>query len=420
MLDQLDHAIEARAEAAFLFLEALVRAPSTVGREADALEVFAREADRVGLGIRRLPFPAGPHPDPRAGVAPPADQVAPDRYQVLAASPGEGPLHLLLNGHIDVVPAGSPELWASPPFEPTRRGGRLHGRGAADMKCGFAAGLLAIAALREAAPDLFARRRIGFLAAVEEECTGNGTLHALTEHGVRAAEVVVLESTGLGLLTGGVGVLWVEIAVAARAGHAQSAAGRTTAVDLGMRLVEGLRAWADVLTRDEPEPGLPAGARPYGVNLGGIQAGDWTSSAPSSARLQVRLGYPRGWSPDEAEARVRRTIAALSAADPDFTTPPTVTLTGLRARGYRLEDGSALARDLAAAHRDAHGTVPRSFMLGSTTDARTYVEAGIPAVCYGPTGHDLHGIDEAVELGSIVAAARTLARFLLARFGERP
>ncbi len=423
MLHHLDHAIERAADGAFAFLETLVRAPSTPGHEQAALDVFAAEAETIGLHVRRLPFPNGPLADGRAGVAPPTDSVSPGRFQVLATTVGrdgrhDGPLHLLLNGHMDVVPAGSPELWASHPYEPERRGGRLHGRGAADMKCGFATGLLALRALREVAPDLFAHRRLGFLAAVEEECTGNGTLRALVEHGVTAPEVVVLEPTGLGLMLGGVGVLWVEVGVAAAAGHAHEADGRPSAVELGLRVVSALRGWADTLAREVPEPGLPAGARPYAVNLGGLRAGDWTSSVPSTARLSLRLGFPRAWTPEEAEARVREAVAGIAAADADFRTAPTVTLTGFRARGYLLDADAPLVRDLAAAHHDAHGAGPALFTLGSTTDARTYIEAGVPAVCFGPVGHDLHGIDEAVELDSIVAAARTLSRFLLGRFAD--
>ena len=58
-------------------------------------------------------------------------------------------------------------------------------------------------------------------------------------------------------------------------------------------------------------------------------------------------------------------------------------------------------------------------MLPTTTDARTYLnDFGVPAVCFGAVAHDMHGIDESVELQSIVDAAQTLSRFLLNRFGE--
>lgn len=418
MLDDLDRAINAHREAMFGFLEDLVRAPSPVGSEQAAMEVFARWAEALGLDVQRLPFPNTKVEDPRAGVTPTADLLTPNRYQVLATTPGKGELTLLLNGHMDVVPADSPELWTTPPFEPSRRDGRLYGRGAMDMKSGFAVGMLALKGLSDVAPDLFAEKRLGFVAVVEEECTGNGTLLSVADHGVTAREVVVLEPTDLGLLLGGVGILWVDIKIATEAGHAYSAAA-VNAIELGMRLVAGLRRWADDLHQTNPEPNIGANERAYNINLGKVAAGDWTSSAPASATFSIRIGFPRGWAPEEAEARVRAAISDMAEADPDFTSEPIVTLSGFRAKGHFIERDAALVRDLAQAHAEAHGAPPAAFMLGSTSDARVYLEDfGIPAVCYGAKGANLHGVDEYVELQSIVDAARTLARFLLKRFGR--
>ena len=417
MPDALDLAITAHAEAAFVFLEALVAKASTVGHEQAAMEVFAAEAESLGLITTRLPFDNGPLTDPRAGVAQPLTNLSPNRYQVLATTPGEGNLRLLLNGHMDVVPAETAELWTSPPFQGTRRNGRLYGRGAADMKSGFAVGMLALAALREVVPDLFANARLGFVAVVEEECSGNGTLRALADQRVTADEVVVLEPTDLGLLAGGVGVLWLDIRVIAHSGHAFTADTHANAVDLGMRLVGGLRTWAAEVTRAEPEPSMASNQSPYNVNLGKVHSGDWISTAPSSAVFGVRVGFPRAWTVTKAEAEVRRVIAEFVAADGGFPVQPVVTLSGLRAKGYLLEDASPLIRDLSAAHVKAHGAPPVVHTVGSTTDARFYLnDFGIPAVCFGATGFDLHGIDESVDLQSIVDAARTLARFILLRF----
>jgi acetylornithine deacetylase len=41
---------------------------------------------------------------------------------------------------------------------------------------------------------------------------------------------------------------------------------------------------------------------------------------------------------------------------------------------------------------------------------------GVPAVAYGPRSRNIHGTDEAVELASIVAGARVLARFMAGFF----
>ena len=417
-MGQLEHAIEAHAGRAFAFLEALVRVPSVAGHEQAAMEVFAAEATDLGLEVERLPFVNGPLRDPRAGIAPGADRVSDGRYQVVARTPGDGALLLLLNGHMDVVPADSPDLWTPAPFEPARREGRMFGRGAADMKSGFAVGMLALRAIRDVAPDLFARRRLGFVAVVEEECTGNGTLRTISEHGVVADEVIVLEPTNLGIMLGGVGVLWVEIDVAAPAGHAYDAETHESAIEIGMRIVDRLRRWADETAVAHPEPALASNQRPYSINLGKVEAGDWASSVPARAVFDVRVGFPRGWTADEAEDAVRRVIADFAARS-RLRIAPRGASTGFRARGYLLDGDSPLARDLSAAHRREHGSEPAVYMLPSTTDARIYLnDFDIPVLCFGAVAHDIHGIDESVELRSIVDAARTLARFLLNRFGE--
>jgi succinyl-diaminopimelate desuccinylase len=51
---------------------------------------------------------------------------------------------LMFAGHTDVVPTGPLAQWHSDPFVPTHRGGKLYGRGAADMKTSIAAMVVAI------------------------------------------------------------------------------------------------------------------------------------------------------------------------------------------------------------------------------------------------------------------------------------
>ena len=147
-------------------LEALVRIPSVSADPARADDV-RRSAEAIAELFRAEGFD-----DVRilsaAGGAP----------AVVARKPApEGAPTVLLYAHHDVQPVGDPADWDSEPFEPTERGDRLYGRGAADDKAGIAAHL---AAIRAHGADL----PVGVTVLVEgEEEVGSPTLEAfLGEH----------------------------------------------------------------------------------------------------------------------------------------------------------------------------------------------------------------------------------------------
>ncbi len=412
--DRLDAAIDERAEVAFSFLERLVAAPSTVGRELEAQEVVEQELKRLGFEADRLPIPEAIGDDPLAGVPQTSYE---GRHDVIGRlGDGDGP-SLLLNGHVDVVPAERADLWSSPPFEPRREGGRMYGRGAGDMKGGFAMAALALDALLATAPGAIAGP-LRFVSVIEEECTGNGTL-AAARAGVLADAVILPEPTGLDLLLAGVGILWLDIELTGRSAHAESADRAVNPVDLALRISGAFRELERRMNEDI-EPSMDGVAHPYNINIGTFAAGDWPSSVPASASLRLRVGYPTAWAAGEAEARVREVIDALE--EPWLRDhPPSIRATGFKARGYALSGDDPLARRMGAAHRAAHGEPAHEKAMASTTDARLYLnDFHVPALCYGPTAHDIHGIDESVELSSIVDGARALARFIADWYaGER-
>lgn len=74
---------------------------------------------------------------------------------------------LVLAGHTDVVPTGPENQWQYPPFQATIADGYLHGRGAADMKGGLAAMVVACERFIERHPDHAGS--IAFLLTSDEE-----------------------------------------------------------------------------------------------------------------------------------------------------------------------------------------------------------------------------------------------------------
>ena len=162
-------------------LEALVRIPSISADPARAADV-RRSAEATAALFAAEGFPDVQILSAHGGA--PA---------VVARRPGPaGAPTVLLYAHHDVQPVGDPADWASEPFEPTERGERLYGRGAADDKAGIAAHLAAVRAHGEDLP-------VGVTVLVEgEEETGSPTLEAfLSEHqDLLAADVIVIADSG--------------------------------------------------------------------------------------------------------------------------------------------------------------------------------------------------------------------------------
>ncbi|MCR2785860.1 MULTISPECIES: dipeptidase [unclassified Microbacterium] len=103
---------------------------------------------------------------------------------------------ILLYAHHDVQPVGDEALWDSPPFEPTVRGGRVYGRGAADDKAGVMAHIGALRALTEA---LGADFDLGVALFIEgEEEAGSRSFAQFLHDNADAlrADVIVVADSG--------------------------------------------------------------------------------------------------------------------------------------------------------------------------------------------------------------------------------
>src|SRR5438876_1094379 len=85
-----------------------------------------------------------PYSSPAAGRAraPAVNLVT----RIAGGGPGR---RLVFNGHLDTFPRGDAASWTRPPLGGIIEDGRIYGRGAADMKAGLAASILAALLLAE-------------------------------------------------------------------------------------------------------------------------------------------------------------------------------------------------------------------------------------------------------------------------------
>jgi acetylornithine deacetylase len=154
---------------------------------------------------------------------------------------------------------------------------------------------------------------------------------------------------------------------------------------------------------------------PLNLNVGKMHGGDWPSSVPALCEFDCRLGYEPGVSPADMRKRVSEAVAAAAARDAWLSkTPPEVTFYGFRSDGWLLNQDSALLKGLAACHKERTGKPLLTEPSTGTDDTRYFDNYyGIPALCYGPSGANIHTADEYVELGSIVTGAQVLADLIM-------
>jgi acetylornithine deacetylase len=388
-----------------VFLQELVRVPSLLGDEEPAQRLVEERLRDLGFAVRSIEPSLerlGRHADSGIPLIP-----YKGRRCVIGTLAGGSGRSLLFNGHVDVVSEAPRGQWTRPPFGAEIGDGRLYGRGACDMKGGIAAMLLAVEA---ALADGRLPGGLVYQSVIEEECGGNGALTACLE-GPSADGVVIAEPTNGRLDLVAVGVIWARITVEAAPRHASQSDEGTHPIDTALAVVEALRGLeAELNAAAEPE--FAGVDRPYLLNVGALHAGDWPSTTPGRAELDVRLGLPIRMEPEEGQERL---AVAVKGAAPDAR----IEFRGFRARGYAFDADSPLVALLSDCHEKVHGLRPAPDPSRATTDLRFFGSPLGPgqAVCYGPSGDGLHGADEWVDLASIADVATVLA-LLLRRWGQ--
>ena len=334
-------------------------------------------------------------------------EVAPGRPNVVAwlGEKGAGK-SLLLEGHTDVVTEGDPVEWTHPPFEADLVGGRIYGRGAADMKSGLAAAMVAAAAIKRSGVALGGRLVVG--ALVDEEGDMLGAKHLCTTAiGRELDAAIICEPEQNELCLEQRGVVWARVAIRGRMAHgAMPEAGVNPITALGALLQEvpALERRLRRLCRRSPHLRPPT-VTPT-IARAPVQGVEQPNVIPSSARALLDVRLTPG--PDEA-AVVREIDAACRRA---MARCPGSTVEWEPVNGFRLatrvERTEPLARAMVAGVRQATGRrAVFGGVPGSTDGTILRTALGIPIVTCGPGNRLIpHQVDEYVEITELVDAAK--------------
>ena len=305
----------------------------------------------------------------------------------------DGPVLVLL-GHTDVVPPGPREAWASDPFAPEIRDGKLYGRGAADMKGSVAAFVVALEQFVASHPNH--RGTIALLLTSDEEGDGIGGVRRVAEifneRGQRldwciTGEPSSKETLGDLLRIGRRGTLSATLTVKGVQGHVAYPEKARNPIHLAMPALSELaaRQW------DSGYESFPSTS----LQISNVHAGTGANNViPGELQVLFNLRYNPNWRADQLEQECE---AVLRAHGLDYAMhwhrggEPFYTPEGpLR----------AAAREVLAQFA---GSPPEESTGGGTSDARFIAPLGAHCVEIGPVNASIHKVDEHVAVADLEA-----------------
>ncbi|MFC6823907.1 M20/M25/M40 family metallo-hydrolase [Halopelagius fulvigenes] len=402
------------------FVDRLLRFDTTGGDELEAQRWLKRQLDAFGFETYEWTADAERLADHPSFPDDPAEIDASGRPSVAGVfefgTPEAGPT-LVLNGHVDVVPADA-ENWTADPFDPvwSEDGGEttLTARGAADMKS-------AVGACVFAARDLKARVETG-----EAELDGRIVVESVVgeeEGGIGAAAAalddpypfdrdaaIVAEPTERRVVTATEGTVMKRLRIRGRSAHAAT---RWRGEDV-LPHFERIRAAFFELEAERGEtvehPLYEEYPVPWPICVGRVEAGAWASSVAGTLTAEWRLGVAPGETVAEVEDAFEERLDEVAAADEWLREhPPTFERFSIQFEPAEIDADEPVVRALRdAMAATGHGdTDPTDATYGA--DSRHYVAAGIPTVLYGPgTVEQAHFPDETISWAEVETVRETL------------
>ena len=320
-------------------------------------------------------------------------EPTPGRPSIVGVARGSGGgKSLMFNGHIDTVTLMG---YDDDPVSGHIKDGKLYGRGAADMKCGVAAAMVALVNAKK----LKLRGDVILTSVADEEDTSIGTEQVL-QAGWRADAAIVSEPTNLDIYYAHKGFVWFEVNIHGQAAHGSRPDLGVDAISkAGYFLVE-LDRYAQKLGETyDNTAGSPS------VHASIISGGEEVSSYPARCKIALEYRTIAGQSTESVRKELEDLLEKLAKQVPKLRYDLKVTF---ERPTFELPLDDSFTKLVSKCVGDALGKEPTLSRGPFWTDCALLAAAGIKALLWGPTGEGLHAKEEFVEVESIRQVEKTL------------
>jgi acetylornithine deacetylase len=390
------------------FLSRLVSFKSLSGQEGEAQIFFAQACRDLRLDVEMF------EGDKTAIRLHPAyNESGMDwagRPNVIARFKGVGKgRSLILNGHMDVVPPDPISSWSMDPWRAEVKGDRLYGRGALDMKGGLSANLFALQAI--SAANLRPEGEVILESTIEEEAGGGGGTLACFIHGVKADGMVIPNCTQENVWVTHSGVKWFRVKVLGRAAHGGLSHEGVNAIYKMVPIIRAIEKLDYSRAKAHSYPLLEKQiGRPCNLCVGKIIAGDWPTMVPGSAVLEGRIGFVPGETGPQVMGELEKAVAdSVSEDEWCQKHPPQIEWFGINSDPWTEPEESLLVKRIIGESQKILGHKPEIGGFTGVLDTRFGPFFDTPTVSFGPKGGNPHGVDEYLNIPSLLAVTKILA-----------
>ena len=317
-------------------------------------------------------------------------------FATIPSATGETTGGIVLSGHTDVVPVDGQE-WASDPFKPEIRDGKLYGRGACDMK-GFIGVTLAMV------PKILATKLahpIHLAYSYDEEvgCVGAPSMiEELVERGVNPSGCVVGEPTSMRTIIAHKGINAYRCRVHGRAAHSSLTPKGLNAIEHAARIICAIRDMADRFKANGPYDDafdVPFTTLQTSMIRGGIAVNTVPDLCEFEFEYRNLPGLPPAEIMEEILDYINNTVVPAMQKENAVGKVDIEKLA--MAPGLNAAEDAAITQLVRALTRDNE---IRKVAYG--TEAGLFQAAGIPSVICGPGNiEQAHRPDEYVALDQL-------------------
>jgi len=403
--------IENKKEEITQTLSTLVEIPTPTGKEAEGQKYV--QSLYSNLGLKVISFEAEHEKVSQHKAFVESGWGFKGRPNIIGILEGEPSARsLILNGHIDVVPPEPIGEWDSPPWQAKMVGRKLYGRGALDMKGGLVANYFALKSILEA--GLKPKGTAMLQSVIEEETGGGGGTLACLLKGFTADGLVISEPN-MRIIIAHPGIYYFRVRIVGKPAHAGIAHTGINAIGKMNQIYQALVELDEKRAREKHYPLFEKDSgRSCHLNIGTYKAGDWVSTVAGWAEIQCRISYIPGEEFDEVKNQVQQAINDVAQSDEWLRQhPPEIVLFGLRMDAWEQDPNAPFVLAFKSCADKVLGS--NTAITGVTwgMDTRLAQYFNIPVLSFGPDGENLHGVNEYVDLDSVLDCTKVLASFII-------